>query len=204
MLPRLIPGKRNRSSLKTFQSTLVHGVNDVWETELHTAEPLVPVPNALEFELAIEKLKSHTSPGFDQISAELIKAGDRTIHFEIYKLTISIWNKEKLPEEWKESIIVPIYKKGNKTDCSNYRGILFLSTAYKLLSNILLSGLIPYAEKIIGNHQCGFRCNRSTTDHIRGGADKSLARPGRKQATMTKLGIYLTYSPRSSINFLTP
>jgi len=71
----------------------------------YTAEPLVPVPNALEFELAIEKLKSHTSPGIDQIPAELIKAGDRTIHSEICKLTISIWNKEKLPEEWKESII---------------------------------------------------------------------------------------------------
>jgi len=38
--------------------------------------------------------------------------------------------------------------------------------------------------------------------YIRGGADKSLARPGRKQATATKLGIYSTYSPRSSIHFL--
>ena len=38
--------------------------------------------------------------------------------------------------------------------------------------------------------------------HVRGGADKSLARPWRKQATVTKLGIYSTYSPRSSIHFL--
>jgi len=37
---------------------------------------------------------------------------------------------------------------------------------YKILSNILLSRLIPYAEEIIGDHDCGFRCNRSTTDHI--------------------------------------
>jgi hypothetical protein len=41
-----------------------------------------------------------------------------------------------------------------------------LSTSYKILSNILLSRLIPYADKIIGDHQCGFRCNRSTTDLI--------------------------------------
>jgi hypothetical protein len=41
-----------------------------------------------------------------------------------------------------------------------------LPTMYKILSNILLSRLTPYAEEIIGNHQCGFRCNRSTTDHI--------------------------------------
>ena len=42
----------------------------------------------------------------------------------------------------------------------------------------------------------------SNTTTIRGGADKSLARPGRKQATATKLGIYSTYSPRSSVHFL--
>jgi hypothetical protein len=53
--------------------------------------------------LAIVNLKSHKSPGIDQISAELIKAGDRTIRCEIHKLIISIWNKEELPEEWKES-----------------------------------------------------------------------------------------------------
>jgi hypothetical protein len=55
-----------------------------------------------------------------------------------------------LPEEWKELITVPIYKEDVKTDCSNYRVILFLPTTYKLLSNILLSRLIPYAEEIIG------------------------------------------------------
>ena len=51
----------------------VHGVHEVMQTETHTAEPLVPEPSALEFELAIEKLKSHKSPGIDQIQAELIK-----------------------------------------------------------------------------------------------------------------------------------
>jgi hypothetical protein len=48
---------------------------------------------------AIEKLKSHKSPDIDQIPAELIKAGSRTIHGEIQRLIISIWNKEQLPEE---------------------------------------------------------------------------------------------------------
>jgi hypothetical protein len=54
-----------------------------------------------------------------QIPAELIKTGGMTIRGEIHKLIISIWNKEELPEEWNESIIVPIYKKGDKTDCTN-------------------------------------------------------------------------------------
>ena len=116
--------------------------------------------------MVIEKLKSHTSPDIGQIQTELIKAGDRIIRYEIHTLIISIWNKKELPEEWKESIIVPIYKRGVKTDCNNYRGITLLPTTYKILSNILLSRLIPYAEEVIGDHQCGFRRNRSTTDHI--------------------------------------
>ena len=73
-------------------------------------------PNTFEFELAIEKLKIHKSPGTDQIPAEMIKAGSRTIRYEIHKLIISVWNKKKLPEKWKESIIVLTSKKGDKTD----------------------------------------------------------------------------------------
>jgi hypothetical protein len=50
--------------------------------------------------MAIEKLKRHKSPGIDQILTELIKAGGRTIHVEIHNLSNSIWNKEKLHEQW--------------------------------------------------------------------------------------------------------
>jgi hypothetical protein len=144
----------------------VHGVSDVRQAEIHTAEPLVPEPSALELELAIENLKSHKLPGNFQIPAELIKAGGRTIRCAIHKLVSAIWNKEELPEEWKETIIVPIHKKGYKTDCNNYRGISLLPTTYRILSSILLSRLIPCAEEIMRDHQCGFRRSRSTTDHI--------------------------------------
>jgi hypothetical protein len=70
----------------------VCGVNDVRQTEIHTAEPLVPDPSAFDDEMAIGKLKRHVSPGIDQIAAELIKAGGRTICSEICKLINSIWN----------------------------------------------------------------------------------------------------------------
>ena len=123
----------------------VHGVKDVRQAEIHTAEPLVPEPSAAEVELAIDRLKSHKSPGIDQIPAELIKAGGRTICLEFHKLITSVWKKEKLPEEWKESIIIPIHKNGDKTDCNNYRGISLLPNSYKILSNTPLSRLIPYA-----------------------------------------------------------
>ena len=58
------------------------------------------------------------------------------------------------------------HKKGDKTDCNNYKGISLLPTTYNILSNILLSRLIPYAKEIIGDHQCGFRRNRPTFYHI--------------------------------------
>jgi hypothetical protein len=53
-----------------------------------------------EVEMAVEKLKRHKSPGTDQLPAELMKVGGRTIHAQIHKLTNSIWNKEELPEQW--------------------------------------------------------------------------------------------------------
>jgi hypothetical protein len=62
----------------------------------------------------------------------------------------SVWNEEELPDQWKEFIIVPIYQKDDETDCSNYRGISLLSTSYKILSNVLLSRLSPYVDKVIG------------------------------------------------------
>jgi hypothetical protein len=144
----------------------VHGVHDVRQMDIHTAEPLVPEPSLVEVETAIGKLKSYKSPGTDQILAELIKAGGETLYSEIHRLICCIWNKEELPQQWKVPIIVPIYKKGDKTDCNNYRGISLLSTAYKILPNILLARLTPYVNEIIGDHQCGFRRNRSTMDQI--------------------------------------
>jgi len=91
------------------------------------------------FEMTIEKLKGHKSPGIDQIPANLIKAGGKTIRSDIYKLVNTIWSKDELPEEWKDSIILHIYKNDYEGDCSNYRDISLLPNTYKSLSNILLS-----------------------------------------------------------------
>jgi len=56
---------------------------------------------------------------YNQIAAKLIKAGGRTIHSEMHKLINSIWNYEKLPEKWKDSIILLIYKKGDVMKSGN-------------------------------------------------------------------------------------
>ena len=92
-----------------------HRANDFRQTEMHAAEPLVPQPQASDLEMANEKLNRHKSQSMDQIPEKFIKAEVRTIHSEIQKLTISIWIKDKLPQQWKESTTVPIYEKNDKT-----------------------------------------------------------------------------------------
>jgi hypothetical protein len=69
----------------------------------------------------IAKLKIYISPGSNQIPGELIEARVETLVSVIHKLTNPIWNKEELPAQWKLSIILPLHKKGYKSDCNNYR-----------------------------------------------------------------------------------
>ena len=87
-------------------------------------------PSAFDAEMAIRELKRHKSQGIGQIQAEFIKAGGGKKFSEINKLLNSIWNREEMLEKWKESIIVTILKKGDKTQCSDYRGISFWSITY--------------------------------------------------------------------------
>jgi hypothetical protein len=73
----------------------VHGVHEVRQMDIHTAEPLVPEPSLVEVETAIGKLKSYKSPSTDQIPIELIKAGGETLYSEVHILICCIWNKEE-------------------------------------------------------------------------------------------------------------
>jgi hypothetical protein len=94
----------------------VHNFSDVMQIAVHMAEPLVPGPSRLEVEIAIAKLKKYKSPGSDQIPVEVIQAGGEILLSATHKLINSVWNKEEFPVQWKESIIIPIHKKGDKTD----------------------------------------------------------------------------------------
>jgi hypothetical protein len=77
-------------------------------------------------------LKRYKSLAIHLISAELIQGRGETVRSEIHKLN-SVWNKEELPEHWKESVIVPVYKKASKTACNNYRDI----TATRLMQTVI-------------------------------------------------------------------
>jgi hypothetical protein len=77
----------------------VHGIHDVRQMDIHTAEPLVPEPSLVEVEIAAVKLESYKSPGTDKISAELIKAGGETLCSEIHRLICFVLSKEELPQQ---------------------------------------------------------------------------------------------------------
>jgi hypothetical protein len=81
---------------------LVHGVNDVRQIEIHTAEPLSPEHSSLKVEILIQKLKSYKLPGIIQIPVEEIQAGCNTLNSEIYRLINYVWNKEELSQQWED------------------------------------------------------------------------------------------------------
>ena len=119
--------------MKCFSQLLnVHEGQDIEDVEIQTAEILVPEPNILEVEIAVEKLKMYKASGTDEIPAELIKRGGKPLLDKIHSLLCMIWEREVIPDQWKESIIVPIHKEGDKTECSNYRSICLFQLLIKL------------------------------------------------------------------------
>jgi len=105
-------------------------------------------------------------PGTDNINAELLQAAGPRMTKRIQELILNIWRSEKMPNEWNKSIICPIYKKGEKTECSNYRGISLLNTVYKILATAINNRSKTFAEDLVSQEQNGFRRNRSTADNI--------------------------------------
>jgi hypothetical protein len=100
---------------------VLHVGNDVRQTEIQTAEELVPKPSSFEIEIATENLERFKSPGTYQIPAELIEPGGNKPRSEIHKL-ISLFRTWKNCHSSGRNLLfyVPIYNNGDKTDCSNY------------------------------------------------------------------------------------
>jgi hypothetical protein len=142
----------------------LEGENNI-QMEQGQKEDEVP-PSKEQITEIIRKLKNNKSPGTDGLTAELFKYGGQRLLDYTHKLIEEIWKKEQIPTEWKQAIICPIHKKGDKSECKNYRGISLLNIAYKIMATHIKNKLIEETENLIGEYQCGFRQGRSTTDQI--------------------------------------
>ena len=121
-----------------------------------------------EVVLAIRKLKLGKSPGPDGLIGEFFKySGNNVVDF-LVKLFNKLFDNGMYPDEWKETIILPLFKKGNVNDTNNYRGISLCNVSSKLYSAIINSRLQKWvsSNNITGEHQAGFKTDYSTVDHM--------------------------------------
>ena len=118
--------------------------------------------------LAIRKLKHGKSAGPDGLIAEFFRnSGELTVCF-LVKLFNYLFDEGIYPNSWTESIIIPLFKKGDVNDVNNYRGISLSNISSKIYSSIINTRLQEWIKRnnITGEHQAGFKNNYSTTDHI--------------------------------------
>ena len=98
----------------------------------------------------------------------MLKYGSSVITLPLVKLFNCILNSTDYPETWNISLISTIYKKGDKNNCNNYRGISLSSCLSKLFTGLLQNRLITHLERhnFFSPFQAGFRPDHRTTDHI--------------------------------------
>ena len=154
--------------------TLFSANHTVQETAINRVPQLPPIealdepPTLEELTEAIDQLKSRKAAGVDGIPPEIWKHGGAALHVKLHYLLVCSSEQGKLPQDLRDAVIITLYKnKGEKSDCSSYRGITLLSIAGKVLARVLLNRLVPtIAEEILPESQCGFRANRGTTDMV--------------------------------------
>ena len=83
---------------------------------------------------------------------ELIKNGGTELLQRIFDL-LQIWDQERMPEEWEIGIICPIFKKGDRRECSNYRGNTLFNITYKIFTCLIYNRLVKYSELTLGEYQ---------------------------------------------------
>ena len=136
--------------------------NNSEDTYNHTVDPIT----MKELENALTSLKNRKAGGPDGISAELINYGGPIFKIKFLHFINQCWYKTKIPDEWLEAIIVPIFKKEDRNKCSNYRGISLLNVSYKVYTKIINCRIAKISGHILLEEQQGFRKGRSTIDDI--------------------------------------
>ena len=125
-------------------------------------------PHILECEVkwALGSITTNKASGGDGIPAELFQIlKDDTVKV-LYAICQKIWKTQQWPQDWKRSVYIPIPKKGNAKECSNYHTIALISHTSKVMLKILQARLQQCMDNELPDVQAGFRKGRGTRDQI--------------------------------------
>ena len=125
-------------------------------------------PDILEYEVkwALEIITMNIASGCDGIPVELFQIlKDDTVKM-LHSICQQIWKAQQWPQDWERSVFIPIPKKGNPKECSNYCTISLISHASKVMLKILQAKLQQYVNQEPPDVQSGFRKGRETRDQI--------------------------------------
>jgi len=125
-------------------------------------------PDILECEVkwALGSITINKANGGDGIPVELFQILKDDAVKVLYSICQQIWKTQQWPQDWKRSVFIPIPKKGNAKECSNYHTIALISHASKAVLKILQARLQQYVNCELPNFQAGFRKGRGTRDQI--------------------------------------
>jgi hypothetical protein len=123
-------------------------------------------PSKREIVNATKTIKYGKAAEADNIPAEVLKANPYMSADILLPLFQDIWQKEKFPKEWKEGIIIKVLKKGDLSQCRNWRGVTLLAVISKMFNKIILERIKNSLEMGLWKEQAGFHHNRSCIDQI--------------------------------------
>ena len=106
------------------------------------------------------------APGICGIVPEMLKAGGEVVVDWMAKVFNMVWREGEAPRDWKNAVIVPVYKKGSKLDCTNYRGICLMSVVGKVFARVLNERVKGLTVDKVMDEQGGFRAGRGCNDQI--------------------------------------
>ena len=119
-----------------------------------------------EVKWALGSITTNKASGGDGIPAELFQILKDDAVKVLYSICQQIWKTQHWPQDWKRSVFIPIPKKGNATECSNYHTIALISHASKVMFKILQARLQQYMHPEHPDVQAGFRKGRGTRNQI--------------------------------------
>ena len=125
-------------------------------------------PDILECEVkwALGSITVNKASGGDGIPVELFQILKEDAIKVLHSICQQIWKIQQWPQDWKRSVFIPIPKRGNPKECSNYCTIAFISHASKVMLKILQARLQQYVSCELPDVQAGFRKGRRTRDQI--------------------------------------